>query len=285
MMAEDPSKEPSDGDGLVEEGGQTGDEGASVEGGAESPVQIPVFQLNDDEAEFEELEFEEDVKLYELLDPSFTLAFVDEEHFRLWIWNGQDTTTRMKFIAAKKAPSVRDKFGPALRITSVDGGEEPLAFKILVGLEKPVELAEEGTTGPAYTGTKLDDELLKDLSLEKIALLLEKVGCEEGYEREMVIVNRSIYGYRSQKRKYMGSIIEEKKVYPLQEEVPDGTYLAEGLVPRLLFSFNNIVMIELLRKVGEGETLHEKLLDAGEVGQKGGQEHVQVQAHEKINES
>lgn len=230
-------------------GTPTGDD---VPAGDEAPpeevIQVPVFQLNDEEAEFEELELDADLRLYELLDPAFTLVFVDEEHYRLWIWNGADTSTRMKFIAAKKAPSIRDRFGPALRITSVDGGDEPLAFKILVGLEKPVDYEEEEAEGPAYTGTQLDDELLQDLSLERITLLLEKIGCPEGFRREMVIVNRQVYGYQTQKRKYLGSIIEEKKLYPLQEQVPDGPYLAEGIVPRILFSFNNIVLIELLRK-------------------------------------
>ncbi len=215
---------------------------------------VPVFQLNDEEAEFEELEFDEDIHLYELLDPSFTLVFVDEAHYRLWIWNGQETSTRMKFIGAKKAPSIRDRFGPALRITSVDGGDEPLAFKILVGLEKPVKHEVEEQTGPAYTGTRVDDDLLRDLSLERITLLLEKIGTEEGYEREMIIVNRNIYGYKTQKRKYLGSIIEEKKLYPIQDHLPDGTYLAKGLIPRMLFSYNNIVLIELLRKINGAET-------------------------------
>ena len=36
-----------------------------------------VFQFNDQLGEFEELEIEEDVPLYELLDPDFVLLFVE----------------------------------------------------------------------------------------------------------------------------------------------------------------------------------------------------------------
>ncbi|GAB4312811.1 MAG: hypothetical protein Kow0069_13680 [Promethearchaeota archaeon] len=222
----------------------------------EEPIKrVPVFQLNDEEGEFEELEFDEDVKLYELLDPSFTLAFVDEEHFRIWLWNGQDTNVRMKFIAAKKAPLLRDRFGPALHITAVDGGDEPFAFKVLVGLEKPISYEEE-QTGPAYTGKEVDDELLRDISVGKLTTLLEKVGVPDGYQREMVVVGRTVYGHKVLKRRYLGSVIEEVKLYPLAEDVPDGPYLMEGLTPRLLFSFNNVVLVELLRRVpdnGAGE--------------------------------
>ncbi len=223
---------------------------------------IPVFQLNDQEGEFEELEIDPKTPMYQLMDPHFIVLFVDEPHFRVWLWQGRECSIRSKFISAKKAPGVRDKYGPALRITNVDDGDEPVAFKILVGLQKPEELVAQKQEGPSYKGTEVDDELLQDITLEKITVILEKIGVPEGYKLEMVIVGRQVYGYQVQKKMYLGSLIEEKKIYPLREQVPDGTYLAEGYVPRLLFSFNNIVLIELLRpiniepdatKAGEGQ--------------------------------
>ncbi len=208
---------------------------------------VPVFQLNDQEGEFEQLEIDPNVPLYQLMDPHFIVLFVDEGHFRVWLWQGRESSIRAKFISAKKAPGIRDKFGPALRITNVDDGDEPLAFKILVGLEKEGEIQETKQEGPSYKGSEVDDELLQDITLEKITVILEKIGVPEGYKLEMVVVGRQVYGYQVQKKMYLGSLIEEKKIYPLREQVPDGTYLAEGYVPRLLFSFNNIVLIELLR--------------------------------------
>ncbi len=210
---------------------------------------IPVFQLNDQEGEFEQLEIDPNVPMYQLMDPHFIVLFVDEPHFRVWLWQGRECSIRSKFISAKKAPGVRDKFGPALRITNVDDGDEPLAFKILVGLEKAGEIKEMKQEGPSYKGSDVDDELLQDITLEKITVILEKIGVPEGYKLEMVIVGRQVYGYQVQKKMYLGSLIEEKKIYPLREQVPDGTYLADGYVPRFLFSFNNIVLIELLRPI------------------------------------
>lgn len=209
---------------------------------------ILVFQFNDQLGDFEELEIEEGVPLHELFDSNFILLFIDHEHYRAWLWHGSNTTTRMKFIAAKIASKVRDKYGLGYRITAVDEGEEMTGFKITTGLKVEVEQKKEDS-GPAYAGTEQDLALLEELSLEKIVLLLERVNIPEGYERKMVIVKNQIYGYKEYEKSYMGSVIKEKKLFPLKEEVPDGTVLAENLVPRMLFSYNNVVLTELLQKV------------------------------------
>jgi len=207
-----------------------------------------VFQFNDAKGEFEELVVDESVPLYELLDPDFVLLFMDPVRYRVWIWQGSNTTTRMKFISAKVAPQIRDKFGIAYKISSVDEGNETRAFKIMIGLEKPLD-DEKGKAGPAYEGTKEDMELLEELSREKIVLILEKTGIPEGYERKMVIVKNRVYGYREYEKNYMGAKIKEKRLFPLTEVISDGSYLADGYIPRILFSYNNVVLTELLQKI------------------------------------
>ena len=206
-----------------------------------------VFQYNDHLSEYQELEFDESVKISELLDSDFILLFVDPKKYRVWIWHGANTTTRMKFIAAKLAPSIRDMYGIGYKISAVDEGNETLSFKIVAGLEEEVEYTEV-QKGPAYEGTEQDMELLESLSREKILLILEKAGIPEGFERKMVIVNNKIFGYKEYDREYLGSTIREKKLFPLKEEVEDGTYLAEDYIPRMLFSYNNVVLTELLQK-------------------------------------
>jgi hypothetical protein len=207
-----------------------------------------VFQFNDQLGEFEELEIEEGVPLHELLDPDFILLFVDHEHFRIWLWHGSNTTTRMKFIAAKIAPNVRDRFGIGYKITAVDEGNEMAGFKIRTGIIKESDLVKEQAEGPTYAGTIEDLELLEELSREKIILLLEKAGIPEGYKRKMILVKNQLYGYREYERNYIGSVIKEKKIFPLKEEVPDGPYLTEKYTPRMLFSYNNVVLTEFLEK-------------------------------------
>lgn len=210
--------------------------------------EVRVFQYNDEINDYEELELEDTVELYELLNPEFILLFVDPDHYRVWIWQGSETTTRMKFISAKIAPKMRDQFGIAYKITSVDEDNETKAFRIMVGLEQEEKFI-QSEMGPAYEGTQEDLELLVELSHEKIILLLEKAGLPEGYARDMVIVKNKIYAYREYDKEYLGSTITEKKLFPLNEDVPDGPYLADNYIPRMLFSYNNVVLTELLHKV------------------------------------
>lgn len=210
---------------------------------------VLVFQYNDQLNEFEELEIEENLPLRELLDPDFILLFVDHEYFRVWIWQGSNTSTRMKFIAAKISPMTRDRYGISYKITTVDDGDETEGFRRLVKMQSEVVKSEEIQTGPAYEGTEEDLELLASLSREKILLLLAKTDVPEGYERKMVIVQNTLYGYKEYDRYYLGSVVKEKQLFPLKEKVPDGNYLAEHYTPRILFSFNNVVLTELLQKI------------------------------------
>ena len=208
---------------------------------------IIVFQYNDQLNEFQELELDEDIEIHELLDPDFILLFIDPSRYRVWIWHGSNTTTRMKFIAAKLAPSIRDRFGIGFKISAVDEGNETLGFKVAAKLEEEPDYA-DAQIGPAYKETAEDLELIESLSREKIILLLEKAGVPEGFERKMVIVKNKIFGYREYDRNYLGSVIKEKKLFPLKEEIDDGPYLAENYIPRMLFSYNNVVLTELLQK-------------------------------------
>ncbi len=211
---------------------------------------IIVFQYNDELSEYQELELEGNVQIKELLDPDFILLFVDPKRYRVWIWHGSNTSVRSKFIAAKLAPNIRDRYGIGFKINAVDEGNETTGFKVAAGIEKIVDIA-EAQKGPAYEGTEEDLELIKSLTREKILLLLEKTGIPEGYERKMVIVKNKVYGYNEYDRNYLGTVIKEKQLFPLKEEVEDGPYLAEEYVPRMLFSFNNVVLTELLKKKDE----------------------------------
>ncbi|NHJ21320.1 MAG: hypothetical protein EAX91_10270 [Candidatus Lokiarchaeota archaeon] len=209
---------------------------------------IIVYQFNDEIGDFEELIIDPDVELKDLLDDDFVLLFVDPQHFRVWLWHGYNTTTRMKFIAAKMAPPIRDKHGIAFKITAVDQDNESHAFLVMLGLEKEIDY-DLKQTGPAYEGTAKDLELLEELSREKILLILEKAGIPAGYERKMVIVKNDIFGYREYDRNYLGSVIKEKQLFPLKEEIKDGNYLAENYVSRMILSYNKVVLTELLEKM------------------------------------
>ena len=220
---------------------------------------ITVYQFNDEIGDFEELIIDPDLKLEDLLDDEFIILFVDPQHNRVWMWVGYNATTRMKFIAAKTAQPIRDKHGIAFKLTTIDQDNESHGFKVMLGQEQEIDY-DQVQTGPAYEGTTEDLELLKTLSREKILLLLKKAGVPEGFERKMVIVKNKIYGYREYDRNYQGSVIKEEQLFPLKEEIEDGAYLADTYIPRMLFSYNNVVLTELLEPIEIDDSIQKKSL-------------------------
>ncbi|MHA1452696.1 MAG: hypothetical protein ACTSRD_07545 [Promethearchaeota archaeon] len=213
---------------------------------AKKPIQV--FQLNDEAGEFEELDLDPGVKLYQLLDPSFSLLFLDAEHFKAWVWHGAETSTRMKFLTAKLAPSVRDKGAVAMKISTVDDGSEPMAFKIMVGMEEETDYDETDQQDEGRIKDESDYELLDLLKREKILLVLAKTKLPIEYKRELVVVRDKVFKYKVSDKHVNGQVIQEEELIPLTETVPDGPYLFQDYVPRILFSFNNIALTELLRR-------------------------------------
>jgi hypothetical protein len=96
---------------------------------------ILVFQLNAILEKFDEVDTTPSTSLKELLYHDLVLSFVDPEHKAVWVWKGRGATTRMKFLAAQLAPTIRDRYGIDYTIISIDDGEEPSEFKKCCGLE------------------------------------------------------------------------------------------------------------------------------------------------------
>ena len=208
---------------------------------------IQVFQLNDEVGEYEELELDSNVKLYELLDPAFSLLFLDPNTFTAWSWQGSEISVRMKFLAAKLAPSIRDKAAVAMKIITVDDGSEPGPFKKMVGLLDEVDLENVNVQEEGRAEEK-DYELLDLIKHEKLLLVLAKTKLPIEYRRELVVVNEKIFKYKVMDKQINGQIIQEEELVPLSESVPDGPYTFKDYIPRILFSFDKIALIELLRK-------------------------------------
>ena len=93
------------------------------------------FKLNVESEEFEELMLSLDDKVENLLDHDEILLFVDSMNCRVWIWEGGNTSARMKFMSAEAAHKIRDQFAFDYNITTIDDGDEPIEFKIIIGLD------------------------------------------------------------------------------------------------------------------------------------------------------
>ncbi|MHA2269419.1 MAG: hypothetical protein ACXAB8_16595 [Promethearchaeota archaeon] len=153
---------------------------------------LDIFLYNEKYQKYQKYEFLEEGKINELLNPDFSVLFVDPKRYRVWIWHGSNTTTRMKFISAKIAPSIRDRYGISFKISSVDEGKETAEFKEMIGMQKEIDYSETQTR-PSFEITEEDLELLYSLSREEILLLLEKAVAPKGYERtENLLINEAL---------------------------------------------------------------------------------------------
>ncbi|MBY8991541.1 MAG: hypothetical protein KGD58_12360 [Candidatus Lokiarchaeota archaeon] len=95
---------------------------------------IITYQFNKELGDFEETVLVENVPLFELLDSNKILLFVDVHERNVWVWQGDNTSTRMKFVSSQTALHIRDKHDISFMIHSIDEGDETAAFKIFVGL-------------------------------------------------------------------------------------------------------------------------------------------------------
>ena len=203
---------------------------------------IRVFEYVEIDEVFRELEIDENVPLHSLLGPDFILLFISPVHKRVFHWIGKNTTPKMKGGAVNRVIIVRNIEAPGYLIRTEDEDEESISFKIMMGLiEQEEEKHEEAK--PVYDGTQ-DEELTS----EEILRLLEKMPVPEGYERKFVIVNNEIFRYKEYTTPSYKVDLLTKNLIPLKEEIDDGVYTFEDHLPRILFSYNKIKVIELLKK-------------------------------------
>lgn len=204
---------------------------------------IRVFEYIESEEDFRELEIDEDVPLHSLLGSDFILLFFSPAHKRVFHWIGKKTTPKMKGGAANRVIIVRDIEAHGYLIRTEDEGEESISFKIMIGLVEQEEEEKHEEAKPLYDGAQ-DEELTS----KRIILLLEKMPVPEGYERKFVIVNNEIFRYKEYTTPSYKVDLLSKNLIPLKEEIDDGIYTFEDLLPRILFSYNKIKVIELLKK-------------------------------------
>ena len=204
---------------------------------------VRVFEYEESEEDFGELEIDENVPLHSLLGSDFILLFFSPAHKRVFHWIGKNTTPKMKGGAANRVVVVRDREAHGYLIKAEDEDEESIGFKVVVGLVEKVEDEKHEEAKPIYDGTQ-DEELTS----EEVLRILEKMPVPEGYERDLVMVNNEIYRYKEYATPSYKVDILKKKLVPLKEEIDDGTYTFEDRLPRILFSYNKIKVIELLKK-------------------------------------
>lgn len=210
--------------------------------------EIRIFEFDDRLGKFKEIErIDKTTPLYELLDSESILIFIDPKRKRVWMWIGKSSSTRMRFTATQDSYRIRDHYAFGSKISTIDEDNEVRDFKIFAGLMKEEEDI-EGPSEPQYKGTPEDLKIFESMPEEKILLILKNAVVPEGYERGLVIVNNDIYLYKEFDNS-LGGDIKQSRLFHLMEEVEDGPYLLGDYTPRILFSFNKILLVDVLHKI------------------------------------
>lgn len=95
--------------------------------------EILIFQLNDKNETYDQLELEENVIPFELLKSDFIMLFIAKN--KAWIWQGNNCSSRMRFISVYLIPIIKEKYA-ITRIIAIEQGDETNEFKNLVGIPK-----------------------------------------------------------------------------------------------------------------------------------------------------
>ncbi|MFX1275940.1 MAG: hypothetical protein ACFFBP_16745 [Promethearchaeota archaeon] len=100
-----------------------------------------IFELKEEDYEIVDLD-DEDVSINSLLSTDKILYFIDSRNSIVWVWEGKSTNTKMKFIAAKIASNIRDKYGITYNISIVDEDNEPEEFLSIIEIEEEVPISQ-----------------------------------------------------------------------------------------------------------------------------------------------
>lgn len=94
-----------------------------------------MYKFSNEKDDFKVFFIEPNIDIVDLLDDAEILEFVDNQSHMIWYWYGINTNTRMKFIASKMAPTVRDLHGITYKVSVVHQGNEPIEFLNMLGIK------------------------------------------------------------------------------------------------------------------------------------------------------
>ena len=94
-----------------------------------------MYKFSNEKDDFKVFFIEPNIDIVDLLDDAEILEFVDNQSHMIWYWYGINTNTRMKFIASKITPTVRDIHGITYKVSVVHQGNEPIEFLNMLGIK------------------------------------------------------------------------------------------------------------------------------------------------------
>jgi len=177
------------------------------------------------------------------------LIIVVDDLKTIFLWKGNDSSVRKKFIGARIAQAVRGERGLLYKVEPTDQGEEPQVLLDLYDVQPAVCSTASKSMDVATAGTQAEEgetSIAVSLSVEMKEKLLGEA-LPEGFDREGIIIGNDYYGILKSTSTVLGKTVESSDIQKT-EELPDGQLFNESYGIRLLVENGNIIAVEILKR-------------------------------------
>lgn len=219
-----------------------------------------------------------------LLTSDRVLIVIAENNKKIYLWKGKNSPVRKKFVGARKAAALRTEYGFAYKVVAMDETDEEADFLALIGM-KPTKKPKPIIQGPLETSTQNQASMPETtptpataptpapaptptpkvvvrsqprttvtaarveragLNEDEIMAKLDKIEVPKGLTRELVISGHMLYAIKESKTSIFGKENVERKLERVNP--PEGIFLAEDFVPRVLVENGVVQAIEFLKE-------------------------------------
>jgi hypothetical protein len=216
------------------------------------------------------------------------LIVINENNKKIYLWKGKNSPVRKKFVGAQRANAIRTEYGFAYKVIAMDETDEEADFLALIGMKPskkpkaapvPVSAPEpviETVTEPEptptpkikattpkivttptpepkvivksqqssrVTATQVEQPRLNE---NEIMAKLEKIEVPKGLARELVISGHALYAIKESKTSIFGKENVERRLERVNP--PEGIFLAEDFIPRILVENGVVQAVEFLKE-------------------------------------
>ncbi|MFB0561745.1 MAG: hypothetical protein ACETWM_11105 [Candidatus Lokiarchaeia archaeon] len=213
-----------------------------------------------------------------LLTSDRVLIVIAENNKKIYLWKGKNSPVRKKFVGARKAAALRTEYGFAYKVVAMDETDEEADFLALIGMKptkKPKPIVQGSIETPTQaslpevTPTQIATPTPESkpkivvrsqprptataahvekpgLNEDEIMAKLDKIEVPKGLVRELVISGHMLYAIKESKTSIFGKESVERKLERVNP--PEGIFLAEDFVPRVLVENGVVQAIEFLKE-------------------------------------
>ena len=227
--------------------------------------------------------------------------FVNDDDKLIVLWSGKDARTRIKFIGARLASSLRLEQGLSYKLMQIDEAVDvdfirnmsikpserpPVATAPTTSRQEsvrpqqvarpsiqsqPRDVISEPPVIRASRPQQFQGSIQRsELDESQIVERLSSIETPKGFERELIVIGHSMFAVSVSKTRVFGKEKVEYKVGKVTNPIEDGIFLAEEYTPRVIIENGRVLAVEFLKtgkyplRKAEGEKPSTKEISAEE---------------------